>query len=218
MQNGKIKIYSIFKSIDGEVNYFHQGCLTTFIRFSGCNLRCGYCDTKYAQDINSGVDMTIKEILDKVDELGGDKVTITGGEPLYQKAEFYNLTKALWWARKKMSVETNGSIKPVGYGVHSWVMDFKLPSSGHFDKMDHDNFKNLIKNDYIKFIISDRNDYDTAVREMNYLNTLCHANFTFGAGYGVLDPRELLEWIKKDNIKVILNVQLHKYLQLNEDR
>jgi len=215
-----MKIYEIFQSIDGEVNAFHQGCITTFIRLAGCCLNCTYCDTQYAMDPDSGTEMSINEIVNKVRELGGTKVTITGGEPLMQAEELSKLTKKLWHLRFKISVETNGTLPMNLPGVGSWVADFKLPSSGNYDKMDYDLFRHLVKLDYIKFVIMDENDYLTAIREKNYLQSIgCHANFAFSPMFGPQSTpineikHKLVEWLIRDKVfDAIVNVQIHKLL------
>ena len=103
----KIKINEIFTSIDGEVNRYGQGGLTTFIRLAGCNLQCSYCDTKQAQAMDTGVDMTIDEITERIEV---SKVTITGGEPLCQKDELIELINSLCFTDIRVTVETNGSL------------------------------------------------------------------------------------------------------------
>ena len=218
-----MKIYEIFQSIDGEVNYFHQGCITTFIRVAGCNFwknPCLYCDTKYAADPNSGKEMEVKEIIDIVSKLGGHKITITGGEPLFQMKEFYELTKKLYHSGFNTSVETNGSLPLEGYGVGSWVTDFKLPGSGNYDKMDHKLFVGLNSSDFVKFVITDKNDYRTAIREKNYLQSDgCHAKFAFSPVFGPCRTLEnrmpIVDWLIQDKVfDAIINVQIHKILDV----
>lgn len=116
-----MKIHSIFPSIDGEVNLYHQGRLAVFIRFSGCNCRCFYCDTKYAWDINSGAEMTVEEVMRAVRKFGIKKVTITGGEPLLRQDELFELTRKLYRDNYEVSIETNGSLPLYGYGV-GWLI------------------------------------------------------------------------------------------------
>lgn len=211
-----MRIYEIFTSIDGEVNGYYQGRITTFVRFAGCNnLNCSYCDTTYAQDPNSGTEMSVGEVVERVKELGCRKVTITGGEPLLQRKEFNELTFELWHSKHFISVETNGTFSTVGcYGVGSWVMDFKLPSSGCFDRMNHDNFKWLNSSDWVKFVISDRNDYDTAKIEMHYLKSIgCNAHFAFSPAFGVGPQKTLVDWLIEDKeFDVVINLQLHKLI------
>ena len=215
-----MKIFSIFSSIDGECNSYGQGITTTFVRFSGCNLKCSYCDTESALKTSSGKEMSVQEVMKKIESFGLKKVTITGGEPLMQKNALYELTKVLYRKNYKVSIETNGSIMPYAYGVGCWVVDFKLPSSGMYDRNNTEIFTNqLMANDFVKFIIMDRNDFDTAVREMNYFKECgCKATFAFSPGHGVLDPNTLVQWMLKDNVQGALNVQLHKLLKIKEEK
>ena len=103
-----MKIRSIFTSVDGEINDFHQGRLSVFVRLAGCNLNCSYCDTKYAQSIKAGTEKSISEIVSNVCKFNLDKVTITGGEPLLQADEVKILIKELSTKGKKITIETNG--------------------------------------------------------------------------------------------------------------
>lgn len=217
-----MKIYSIFNSIDGEVNYFGQGSFTTFIRFAGCNFSpgCSYCDTQYAQNINSGKEMTADQILKEVRDINCPKVTITGGEPLFQAEGFQELTKKLWHSGFLISVETNGSLPIEGYGVTSWVADCKLPSSGMSGQMKLENFCSLRVNDYVKFVISDREDYETAKDIIYNLGDKgCRAKFLFSPVFGILGADYLVRWIQQDGLwGVQVNVQLHKYMLPNEHK
>lgn len=217
-----MRIYSIFKSIDGEVNHFHQGRISTFIRFAGCNLNCAYCDTKYALKKSSGKEMSVNQIIEEVKKLGCKKVTITGGEPLMQFDGFLDLTMALWRKECFISVETNGSYLLKGNNIGSWVVDYKLKSSGvtETQMIPYSEFCKLTGNDFIKFIISDRQDYQQAIHVMNTLRKVgCITNFAFSTAYMKLHPIELMGWLDKDGINdSIINLQLHKYLGLVEDK
>lgn len=175
--NNKLNVQSIFDSIDGEFNGFNgAGQLTTFIRLKGCNLRCDYCDTKYAQESKSENWMTIDEI---VEQIHFPKVTITGGEPLLQIRALALLLARLLGLKYKVTVETNGSIEPFywryGYEFNwvwstdsnltenlRYVVDFKLPSSGMAKHMKSEVFNSLRAVDVIKFVISDEEDYNYA--------------------------------------------------------
>ena len=178
------------------------------------------CDTQYAADPDSGTEMSVDEIVSKVKELGGNKVTITGGEPLLQGAELNLLTTQLWQNQFKISVETNGTYVPSAYGVGSWVVDFKLPSSGNYRMMKRDLFVDLTKKDYVKFVIMDENDYLIAIREMGHLKYMgCHANFAFSPMFGPQSTpineikHKLVEWLIRDKVfDAIVNVQIHKLL------
>ena len=212
-------IYSIFPSVDGEVNGFSQGALTTFIRFSGCNLHCKWCDTHYALKKESGKDLPLIEIMEKVESIGLKKVTITGGEPLLQLEGFLELTRALFQGDYAVTVETNGSFPCNGYGVQSWVVDYKLPSSGCEDKMTTHAFEKLREQDFVKFIIETEDDFEQAVMVQrafqDRLKLLC--KFAYSPCFGKLDPNTLIHWLLKEKApNTILNLQLHKFCDLKE--
>lgn len=214
-----MKINEIFISIDGEVNYFYQGGFTIFIRFAGCNFNknpCSYCDTKYALNLSDGKEMTIDEVIDRVKELKCKKITITGGEPLLQRKEFEQLTERLWHNGFKISVETNGSFLPEGLRLGSWIVDYKLPSSGCHNKMKRENFISLNSNDYIKFVIMDEFDYDYAITVMSLLKELrCKAKFAFSPVFETNIQKNLVDWLIRDELfDVVINVQIHKFLQI----
>ena len=169
----KLNVQAIFSSIDGEENAFGgAGELTTFIRLKGCNLRCTYCDTKYAQAVTQPNWMTADEVFKQVHF---PKVTITGGEPMLQWRQLGLLVEKLLHKDCKITIETNGSVllPPWLYGhefnwvwTHTkglrYVVDYKLPSSGMEDKMNLETFKNLCPLDVIKFVIEDEKDYKCA--------------------------------------------------------
>jgi 7-carboxy-7-deazaguanine synthase len=217
----KLNIYSIFPSVEGEVSLYGQGRLTTFIRFAECNLTppCKYCDTTYALKKSSGTEMTVQQVFDKVKEIGIPKVTITGGEPLLQSEGFYELTKKLYWENYRVSVETNGTLPCVGYGVGSWIVDYKLPSSGCMDKMNLAAFENLRGTDYVKFVIEDETDFLEALNFKEWLQIRNNVHFAFSPSHGNLSPDELISWLMKEKVyDAILNVQLHKVLNLKEEK
>jgi 7-carboxy-7-deazaguanine synthase len=220
----KIKIYSIFPSIDGEVNGSHQGRMSVFIRFAGCNIRCEYCDTGYALEKKSATsEMTPQEIMDVVESYGINKVTITGGEPLMQPAGLHELCKLLYWKNFLVSVETNGSLplEGYGYGIGSWVVDYKLPSSGCMDRMNPDTFLNLRANDFVKFVIEDELDFNTALLIRTWLKDEheLRVQFAFSPVHGKLSADSLIAWLMKAGVgDAIINVQLHKILNLKENK
>jgi len=224
-----MRINEIFLSIDGEVNRWHQGGFSTFIRVSGCNCHCLYCDTKYAQDSKSGIEMPINEIVEKVKEIGCPKVTITGGEPLLQKNELYSLVSKLTpihEMRYNISIETNGSIAIPDWRMGAekdflnWIADYKLPSSGEDNKMQDSNFMVLNGSDWIKFVIADIGDYIKAVDVKRRLqHSGCKARFAFSPAIDQTSPydkimpntRILMKWLEEDKqFDAVLNLQLHK--------
>lgn len=206
-----MRISEIFQSIDGEVNQFYQGRLTTFIRFAGCNLKCRYCDTP--QGHQSGTEMSVEEVFKKVEELGCPNVTITGGEPLEQKEDFLALTQLLADFEYLISVETNGSKELDGF-VDCWVVDYKLEFP---DKMNTPSMVALAAQDWIKIVVGSKQDYDRAVKVKNDLQDRgCQANFAFSPLFdptgkvGISVP-DLVKWLCKDGQwDVIVNVQIHK--------
>jgi len=179
----KLKVYSIFASIDGEVNKLHQGRLSTFIRLHGCNLDCSYCDTKYALS-GPHMELTVDEIVNQVKIMKPKKVTITGGEPLVQREGVVELIKRLLAEGYGVTVETNGSLPLVERselfeGVRAvglekvveretlpqfcWVVDYKLTSSGYNKRMNMHTFTSLTKDDWIKFVITSEEDFFEAL-------------------------------------------------------
>lgn len=169
-----VRVQSIFRSLDGEANgYQNSGEPTTFIRLRGCNLRCKWCDTAYAQPLQGGrsEEMTVDEIIGQVT---GFKVTLTGGEPLNQGYEVATLIARLMQGWKEISVETNGSIPLINHGLcylprnknpeHGsvrFVVDYKLPSSGMEQHMVMDqNCRVLQPEDVVKFVVADEADLE----------------------------------------------------------
>ena len=224
-----MRVYSIFRSIDGEVNSFHQGRLTTFIRFSQCNLACSYCDTVYAQSADSGKEMSVDEILETVAKMGGNSVTITGGEPLLQQEGLNKLIPLLLAQGINVSVETNGTCKPIHYTIHhtlilnggwecaycSYVMDFKLPSSGMYSFMHYNNFLNLQDTDWVKFVIGTRGDFDLALYLIEILKRDgCKAQIAFSPVFG-LEPSLLVQWMIDSSVDAVMSLQIHKYIWPN---
>lgn len=215
-----MKIKEIFRSIDGEVNGFHQGRISTFVRLSGCNLTCSYCDTKYALDPDSGIDLPVGKVFQEIKSFGCKKVTITGGEPLLQKTELYILIDVLLGHNYKISVETNGTqeISPLYLVCKdiSWIIDYKLD---YKDKMIESNYAVLTQKDWVKFVVSE-NQIQEAIREKKHLMKLgCKANFAisliFNDSLQKGGIQELLDILAKEKeFDFVVNVQLHKLLNL----
>jgi len=213
-----MRIYSIFTSIDGEVNGWGQGGFSTFIRFAGCNLRCKYCDTIYAQGGFSGKEMSVTEILVRIESRGCKKLTITGGEPLFQLPGLEELVHYL--SRYDITLETNGSFfVPNWLSGRNIVMDYKLESSGQTVKMNLDNFKGLKKTDFVKFVVKDRVDYDQAKKVMEKVGGYSPVKFAFSPCYETMEGKKLVDWLIEDKLfDCIVNVQIHKCLGLVEDK
>ena len=210
----KLEIAEIFYSIQGESSYAGLPC--SFIRLAGCNLRCAYCDTRYAY-IN-GQELTIEDISQELVNLECPLVEITGGEPLLQK-NTPKLIDSLLASGYTVLVETNGSLDietiPEAAVI---IMDIKCPSSGEVDSFFEANIQKLRANDEVKFVIKDQEDYFFAkniyLQEFGTKKNKVH----FSPVFGVLEPSILAGWILADRLAVYLHLQLHKYIWAPETK
>ena len=207
-----MKIYSIFKSIQGEG--LTIGAPTTFIRTSGCPLRCTYCDTTQAYD--TGEQMTLDAIMKKVEKFGTRNICLTGGEPLAQR-DAPKLVQMLLDAGLKVVVETNGAMPldelPCTESL-TISMDIKCPSSGESEKMLFDNIELLGPTDQLKFIISDDKDYAYAKEILKKYSPKCEVIFT---PVGGKDLKAIAEKVLKEKLEVRVLPQLHKFIWGEED-
>ena len=204
-----MKVCEIFASIQGESSYAGVPCV--FVRLSGCNLRCAYCDTTYSYE--EGTEMSRDEVLEKVRAFGLDLVEITGGEPLLQQDETLRLAERLLDSGYRVLMETNGSFSISGIDPRAVViMDVKTPSSSMSQANDFSNFDLLKITDEVKFVISDRDDYEWSRKIVldHGLGERCVV--LFSPAYGRVAVRDLAEWIVGDRLGVRLNLQIHKYI------
>jgi len=200
-----MKICEIFHSIQGEG--ITMGVPTTFIRMSGCNLECRWCDTSYARD--EGHEMTMDMVLEEIEKIGCWQVCVTGGEPMSQE-ETVKLIDMLLVEGYFVTLETNGSInleKLVCSEALMISMDIKCPGSGQSEKMDFSNIELLGPTDQLKFVISDREDYDYARKIINDYAPGCSVVMTPVWGF---DIGEIISWVLKDKLDVRVLPQLHK--------
>ncbi len=210
------KVVEIFTSINGEG--MRAGELAVFIRLQGCNLNCSFCDTMWANEADAKYTMmTEQQIYDAVLETEIQNVTLTGGEPLWQKdigILIQTLTNNQWL---RLEIETNGSVSLEEFMQYPnrpvFTMDYKLPGSGMESRMNIDNFAHLEKTDTVKFVVSDRTDLDRA-KEMiqSYiLEERCHV--IFSPVFGAIELDEIVEYMKEyklNNIK--MQIQMHKVI------
>jgi len=204
----QLRITEIFYSIQGESQTV--GLPTVFIRLTGCPLRCGYCDTAYA--FQGGKWMAFPEILEKVGSYNAQYITVTGGEPLAQKP-CLALLKELCDTGYNVSLETSGALTLSGVDPRVIkVMDVKTPGSGESKKNMLSNFEHLSKQDQIKFVICDREDYlwSKAVIEKHHLEKCCE--ILMSPSFGKIELKALAEWILQDHLPVRLQLQLHKII------
>lgn len=203
-----MKVCEIFTSIQGESTYAGIPC--TFIRMTGCNLRCTYCDTTYAYD--NGSELTEDEILDRVKAGGVNTVEITGGEPLLQESVL-NLTERLLDDGFNVLIETNGSQDISVIDKRAVIiLDIKTPGSGMSDKFMLSNLNFLKPSDEAKFVITDREDYEwaKAFTDLHLKKGGCIV--LFSPAFGMLNPEYLAKWIIENRLEVRLNLQMHKYI------
>jgi 7-carboxy-7-deazaguanine synthase len=203
-----LKIYEIFHSLQGETS--RMGLPTVFVRLTGCPMRCTYCDTAYA--FNGGSNMEIAEILQKVAEFGARFVTVTGGEPLAQK-ECLVLMQALCDVGYSVSLETGGAIDiaPVDSRV-SVILDIKTPASKEEKNMRWDNVSHLKSQDEVKFVLCNRTDYDWAKAKIVELKLSEKCPILFSPSYHDLKAEALASWILQDKLPVRMQLQMHKIL------
>jgi 7-carboxy-7-deazaguanine synthase len=211
-----MRITEIFFSIQGESSHAGRPCV--FVRSTGCNLRCVWCDTAYA--FHGGREMSVEEIVAEVRRVGGAcrLVELTGGEPLLQK-EIGTLAQALLDAGYTVLCETSGSV-PVDRVPARVVkiMDLKAPASGEAEANDWTNLERLDPaRDELKVVIADRGDYDWAVAQLRERG-LDRFTVHFAPAFGTMDRRQLAEWILADGLPVRLGLQLHKFVWATETR
>ncbi len=219
-----MQITEIFKSIQGEST--HAGLPCVFVRLTGCNLRCSWCDSEYT--FTGGHRMALEEILKEVEQLspGGGLVEITGGEPMLQEREAVPLMQRLLDEGYTVMLETSGErpLERVPKGVVK-VVDVKCPNSGEPNTFHLENLETLGLLDEVKFVISDREDFEFArefierhklARQVNaVLFSPAFRKDARGARSSsncLLDPRELAEWILADNVPARLGLQIHKFI------
>jgi len=207
-----MKIYSVFKSLQGEG--LTIGAPTTFIRTSGCPLRCTYCDTPQAFD--KGEQMTLEAILEKVKQFRCRHVCLTGGEPMAQK-DAPKLIQMLLDEGYHLVLETNGAMPldelPCVENL-TISMDIKCPSSGESEKMLFENLEVLGPTDQLKFIISDDKDYEYAKEVLGKYSPKCEVILT---PVGGKDLKALAEKVLKEGLDARVLPQLHKFIWGDED-
>jgi 7-carboxy-7-deazaguanine synthase len=205
-----VKVFETFTSLQGESTYTGMPCF--FIRLSGCNLRCSYCDTSGAWE--GGEDRPICELISEAEEAGCPLVEVTGGEPLIQEGIRDLLEGLAGLEGVKVLVETNGtqdiSVLP---DEVSAIMDIKCPSSGQTKWFDESNIGRLRPQDEVKFVVAEWDDYEWARNLMreHALAGICNA-VLFGAVHGVLEASALAEWICEDRLNARFQLQLHKVI------
>jgi 7-carboxy-7-deazaguanine synthase len=209
-----LRVTEIFHSIQGESTWAGYPC--TFVRLTGCPLRCTWCDTEYS--FYGGDRMTLDDLITKCDEIGTNLVEITGGEPLIHRNAFV-LAERLLARGYTVLVETSGAIDvaPLDARVHK-IMDLKCPGSGEEARNLWSNLDHLTNRDEIKFVIKDRTDYEWA-REVVRQRGLAQKKqagalreILFSPVWDSVDFQQMAEWILEDKLPVRYQIQLHKII------
>jgi 7-carboxy-7-deazaguanine synthase len=219
-----VQITEIYKSLQGEST--HAGLACVFVRLTGCNLRCSWCDSEYT--FTGGRRMTREEVLAEVQRLSpqGGLVEITGGEPMLQERELLPLLERLIAAGYTVLLETSGerALGRVPKAVIK-IVDVKCPNSGEPETFDLENLEALTAQDEVKFVLSDRIDYQFA-RDFVARHRLAErvhavlfspafrkdASGARDASQCLLDPQELAEWMMADDVPARLGLQIHKFI------
>jgi 7-carboxy-7-deazaguanine synthase len=209
MASERLHINEIFYSIQGESTHAGRPCV--FVRLTGCNLRCRWCDTEYA--FYEGRKMTIAEVATIVTSHQCNLVEITGGEPLLQEG-IYPLADTLLKSQHTVMIETSGAVDVSRLDPRVIkIMDLKCPGSGECDRNLWSNLGHLSARDEVKFVLADRADYEWARDTIRARNLDGRVNaLLMSPVFGVLDPAELAQWILEDRIPVRLQIQIHKHI------
>lgn len=209
-----LTVNELFLSIQGESTHAGQPCV--FVRLTGCNLRCTWCDTAYA--FHEGRRMSVDEVLRQVTEYRCGLVEVTGGEPLLQP-EALTLMAELVARGYTVLLETGGSlpIEPVPGGVRR-IIDVKCPGSGESGRNRWENLAHLRQGDELKFVLADRADYDWAAGQIRSRNLAGLCPLILSPVHGALAPGTLADWVLEDRLPVRVQVQLHKLLWPDAER
>lgn len=219
-----LNVFSIFQALSGEVGAVPQGTPSVFVRLAGCTLSCKYCDAKDSQSSGNGIEMTARQIIRKIDEMGEfSHLVLTGGEPIFQW-DFDEMGDLLDLAEKRkwrITVETNGRQplpimwpRHVHYGI-TWVVDYKLPGSGMSSCMPQqiEHWSNWPTGSWIKMVCTDMDDFDHAIKTFDWMESFCrHLNFAIGATrFDLLG--DISQKILDQNLSnIVVNCQIHKIL------
>ncbi len=209
-----MRINEIYHSVQGESRFAGLPCV--FVRTTGCNLRCVWCDTEYA--FHEGQQMTVDEIVQSVQKFNCKLIEITGGEPLLHK-ETPALATRLLDLGYEVLLETSGErdISCVDSRVIR-IMDLKCPGSGESAANRWENIEYLTLRDEVKFVVSDRADYDWAVAAIRKYDLEQRTNLLMSPVFGKVEPVELVDWILQDGLDVRFQLQLHKIVWPPEQR
>ena len=211
----KFHVSEVFDSIEGEGK--RTGYMSIFVRLTGCNLRCSYCDTKYAQIMGQeDTEMTEEELVEKIKSYPWKKVTLTGGEPLLHNVD--SLVSTLSKENYEVNIETNGAVPllETRYNNVFYTMDWKCPSSGENGRMLYDNLRKLDRKDVLKFVVGNKDDLDEMrkiAENKDYAYWWVRPLIYVSPVFGEIEPVEIVEYLKEHKLRgVCMQVQLHKII------
>lgn len=212
----KYQVAEKFVSINGEGQ--RAGELAVFIRFKGCNLNCGYCDTAWANDAEcESEELSKEELLDYIRNTGVKNITLTGGEPLLREGMPELISAILEDSFHRVEIETNGSVDLTPYLLLPerpvFTMDYKLPGSGMEDKMLLDNLEKLTRQDTVKFVVGSRADMERALEITEKYNLRGRTAIYFSPVFGRIEPAELVNFLAENKLNDMrVQIQLHKVI------
>jgi 7-carboxy-7-deazaguanine synthase len=205
-----LRVTEIFHSIQGESTHAGRPC--TFVRLTGCPMRCTWCDSEYT--FTGGDHFTIEQIMQKVRDFGCRLVEVTGGEPLAQR-EAFELIRQFCEADYEVLIETGGYVSTSGVDERAKViLDIKCPASGEAERNDWSNLERLRPDrDEVKFVIADASDWEFAKKiiEQYELETRAKA-ILISPAWGLVPLPDLAKWITESGLNVRMQLQLHKYI------
>ena len=220
MENQKTTpVYQVvekFVSINGEGR--RAGELAVFIRMKGCNLRCTYCDTLWANEADcESTEMTVDEIVSYIEESKVKNVTLTGGEPLLREGMAELITAILSDPQRRVEIETNGSVDLSPYCElerrPSFTMDYKMPDSGMEYAMCLSNMEKLSSEDTVKFVVSSRSDMERALEIIEKYDLRERTAVYFSPVFGRIEPVEMVDFLMEKKLNdVKIQIQLHKVI------
>lgn len=205
---GRLRVTEIYRSIQGESSFAGLPC--AFVRLTGCNLRCVYCDSEFA--FHGGTSLSVAEAVRRVAALAVPLVEVTGGEPLWQAGCLTLLTKLCDRGHTAL-LETGGSldISRVDPRVHR-IVDVKTPDSGMAHRNLWSNLALLTPRDEVKFVLGGRADYEWARRVIREHELEARTRVLLSTVFGALEPRQVVEWMLEDGLNARFQLQLHKYV------
>lgn len=203
-----LNVSEIFSSIQGESHFAGYPC--AFVRLTGCNLDCVYCDTRYARE--GGAQMSVADIVERVATAGLPLSELTGGEPLFQPGT-PELLAALQKLPGRVLLETNGSLPldevPPGVVI---IMDLKTPGSGMEGANLWSNLNRLGREDELKVVLTDREDYEWTVSQLKEREAFGRIRVSLSPAAGLLKPEQLARWMVEDRLDARLQLQLHRII------